>query len=1263
MKFEDLRQRIAKADVVSFDIFDTLIVRLYAKPTDLFRHLEESYEAGGFCAARISAEMAARDEVFQNQCHEVTLDKIYENLHPSYWPLQEKEVELEKLMCKANPEMLELFSWCKEQGKRIIISSDMYLPIAVIEEILQNAGYMGYKKLFLSSETKRPKATGEMYDDLLTYCGVSTNQILHIGDNPYTDYEIALQKGLSAYCYEPICKSVGDNYHSSYFALLNQYAEKEVAPSILKGMITLHDAQNPTEDYWVNFGYQYAGMLMVSYCQWLKEQFDKNGIKKAYFMLRDGYIVKEVFDCLYPEFETHQIYGSRRMFLFARMKKYEDIQEYITSLIEGVSFDMLYKRLLIDSDELYAKYCERFPRQEETVDDKDAINRFFADNIGILLGIADKERKLIAKYIHSIHLDNTPTAIVDLGWRCSMLKGISAVLETEHMEQNLYGYYLGTHHFKSNRLRIESFALNNGNPNNEADIRSTMNSLYIIDILEMIFTAPHSSILKINKDLTPVYQTRTPQEQSRIDNCSSIMSGIILFLEEYLEIYSKNPIKISVDSALISMKYFRDDISEYDRNKISAVFVLPGLGDDDTCFPLVNCGRGLVGIINPWGASLGAESEAILRIRSAIKNLGYDCVLLNSAGMILDSQFRLSGAFIQKDKLTYVISLNYETPKIVDAFYYYTIWSPPEMSLRLEDYTPRLSNNILMNDDYLIYDNGGMSNQLQSILLNKERNICAASILTASFPLSSMIKPTLGNHKIFYCGMNWEKIEEAEIRHEGLFKLLDNDGNTRIYGPERMDDWGGMRPWEGYSSYCGQIPFDGFSILKEINDCGICLVLSSDIHRRAGAVTNRAYEACAAGAVMISDDNEFMMKHFGDASLFITFNKNNPRDTYRQIMEKYEWICSHPQEALALANRAQEIFREKFSLDVQLRQMILNHPNRVRQIQKDLYAKDDTKKVLVTYVCNTISLPQGEQYLKKVFQSVQNQYYKNIELGIAVDKTIYGHIDELCRCKCANATVVPMELFDSKGSKKMTDGQAIRSLQSQIEHEYYININAKETWFTDHITTLIRTLEDEASLGVCSGVCLEDINGYKRVEFFDLPHLDKLYQMSGGQFPSGMFLFHKNAHQILPDFLFDCVDGYEHYIYGNMLQYRKKSPISFSRRMTLSHVENGEDNRNIVLSADKQQRFIQDLVRFHLPEGTGNMEAVSMPSATVPVPNGNALSFADMLQMVPIKSLVKIRYYRWKLRKLKPGSAAFQKIDEKYQAALNRYHEYWGLQR
>lgn len=91
-----------------------------------------------------------------------------------------------------------------------------------------------------------------------------------------------------------------------------------------------------------------------------------------------------------------------------------------------------------------------------------------------------------------------------------------------------------------------------------------------------------------------------------------------------------------------------------------------------------------------------------------------------------------------------------------------------------------MTNNYLSNDDFLIYDSGGMRNHLQAILMNKPRNIKGASILTGSFPTSEMLEPNLRDPKMFYCGMNWEKVVHNSNHHEGLFKLLDKTGKVKF---------------------------------------------------------------------------------------------------------------------------------------------------------------------------------------------------------------------------------------------------------------------------------------------------------------------------------------------------------------------------------------------------------------------------------------------------------------------------------------------------
>ncbi len=1261
----DFMKAISEVEVVSFDIFDTLIVRLYRQPTDLFLHLETSTGNIGFKDARILAEQVAREKAFSEGVHEVTLDQIYQQMHPSYVPMREKEIELERLACKANPEMMKVYQAALQQGKRIFISSDMYLPKETIEQILQNAGYTGYEKLILSSETMRPKYTMEMYEDLLAESGVQPQKILHIGDNYETDYENAKKSGIQAYHYDPIRETVGDNWNSAYFALLNDWADREVAASILKGMITLEEARHPGKPYWEQFGYKYAGMLVVGYCQWLKQQFDKEGIQKAYFMLRDGYIVKRVFDYLYPEFETMEIYGSRRMFLFARMNRYEDIQEYVGAMLEGVSYSALYHRLLIDSEELYEEYVKTFPNQDGMITDVAEIHQFMKKNEKLLLDVAQKESKIIVDYINHIGLPGEKCAVVDLGWRCSMLKGLCAVCDRYKIKHNLYGYYVGTHRYEGSKLKVASYGISNGKPNDTDNVVACMNSAYIVDVLELIFSAPHPSVLKLKRTETgfePVYQSRSIHEDERMHISQAFLEATLAFAREYWGFVKEFPVTISAEVALLPMYYLDKSISRFDQKKIASVFVLPGMGDDTHSVPLVKIGRGSIGIIDPWPGDISGESEAIMRMKKAAEDVGYIPMVMDQYGYLLDNKNRRTSVRADVKNIDFIITTQYETHKAMDAFYYHALWNPPEIPLNFDYYSERIVNNYISNDDFLIYDSGGMYHHLQAMLMHKPRTIQNASMLTASFPASTIKSPHLDNPKLFYCGMNWDVTVNHENRHEGLFKLLDTTGKVKFFGPEVVKAWGNIRPWKGYKSYCGQIPFDGFSILREINDCGICLVLSSDIHRRAGAATNRTYEACAAGAVIISDQNEFMMRYFKDAALFISYDKNDPQHTFDQIMEKYEWIVANKDKALELARRAQNVFIKQLSLDVQLKQIMENHSSRFEQIKKDLFAKDESKRVLVTYVLNSQYVPHIDEYLKPVIENIQNQYYRNIELCIGADLSLVERVKEYCNKRCANAKVVAIKIFDQNGSKILSDGQVIRKLQKLCKHDYWINTTSKEVWFYDHISTLVRTIEDANCTGAYSGSLVENSMLERKIQFFNTINQSNFYDALDQEqcftLP-GQFLFKAEAHTFMPDFLFDTLDGLEHIAYALMLKYKDNRTLEFSKRMTFSNRLSDVDNRAIIMQRIKQIRFIKDLVKFDLPDCATQVtvapSAAPVSGDTVPT----SQMVGDMFARLPLRYWILLRYYRFMMRKVKPNSRRYKKYEEKHAAIWDTYNQYW----
>ncbi len=180
-KFLDgAKSEILKYDVISFDIFDTLLLRPFIKPTDLFLYIEAKYDIKGFCQARILAEMQSR-EISKEQ--DITLDEIYHQIPKEFHLYKEVEIATEKEMLIPNLEMLELYRFAKENNKRVIIVSDMYLPLEVLEDILISKGFDGYTNFYLSSHIKLTKHSKDLFKHVLKQENITHTQMLHIGDN------------------------------------------------------------------------------------------------------------------------------------------------------------------------------------------------------------------------------------------------------------------------------------------------------------------------------------------------------------------------------------------------------------------------------------------------------------------------------------------------------------------------------------------------------------------------------------------------------------------------------------------------------------------------------------------------------------------------------------------------------------------------------------------------------------------------------------------------------------------------------------------------------------------------------------------------------------------------------------------------------------------------------------------------------------------------------------------------------------------------
>lgn len=292
-----------KADIISFDIFDTLLCRTVATPQSVWEYLESWENKPGFSQARLQADHISYAKATERG-GETTIEEAYDLMDESYKGLLDKELSLERRILSANIEMLDLWNRAGKDGKIRVLTSDMYLPKRFLESVLTENGITGWNHLYLSRDYNARKTTGALYKVIMKDFNVLPEQILHIGDNEYSDITIPLSLGIKAIHYPKIIERT--------------YIEFPFLKSIdshVSGTLGLawHEFSynNPNHTYWNKLGFILGGVLGYIYVKWIVDVSHKLGKDRILFVARDGYILQKICTELFPELRTNYIYAPR----------------------------------------------------------------------------------------------------------------------------------------------------------------------------------------------------------------------------------------------------------------------------------------------------------------------------------------------------------------------------------------------------------------------------------------------------------------------------------------------------------------------------------------------------------------------------------------------------------------------------------------------------------------------------------------------------------------------------------------------------------------------------------------------------------------------------------------------------------------------------------------------------------------------------------------------------------------------------------------
>ena len=311
---EDLQKAIENPcyKVISFDIFDTLVLRPSIFPTDLFTIVgRECGTDDSFATIRRNCESQARKNLIVGE-EEILYSDIYNVMKNCYnfsdediEKISQKELDCEYSLLSARKSAKRLFELAKSLGKKVIVVSDIYLPYSFISGMLSHCGYEGYDKLYLSSEYKLTKSSGRLYQVVISDLreqGIEPSEVLHIGDNERSDIASAKRQGLSAMQISRVeaianvdvtfrrLRSFADRRCDNTFPLgfgINRiYDDYDKVPSVNNKNCFISSKTAVVEVL--------LAPLVLSYAKWLVDECVRCGKSSVVFINNEGLLLEKI---------------------------------------------------------------------------------------------------------------------------------------------------------------------------------------------------------------------------------------------------------------------------------------------------------------------------------------------------------------------------------------------------------------------------------------------------------------------------------------------------------------------------------------------------------------------------------------------------------------------------------------------------------------------------------------------------------------------------------------------------------------------------------------------------------------------------------------------------------------------------------------------------------------------------------------------------------------------------------------------------------
>lgn len=451
---KDLKREIDEHDCISFDIFDTLLMRKVLRPEDVFDIVERILEARGykennFKERRTNAESSLPNHSTIHQIY-CEIGKLYHIPETVLTEWKRLEFFVEAKVIVPRRKMIEIYRYALQRGKNVFLVSDMYFSEQELGRFLTRYRIVGYNGLLVSCDYRMGKKDGSLYDAYkqMAKCG----NYLHIGDNRQVDGERARERGIDSF-------QIYSAYEMWMASSMQKtlVREESLEQRCILGSLVWKCCENPFAlhkgrgVFNVNtskkLGYVFLGVLFDEFVLWLTERIRNNGVGQLLLPSRDGFLIKQMliqskksfFDAIYFK-------ASRRAVSVAAIQAEEDILLLASRGFQGNHGDLLVQRFGVqprENDERKNLSTKGVPTE-----DIEAYVLSYKDEI---IQHAKTERENYLAYLESVGLMNgKKQAIFDF-----VASGTVQYYLQKLLDKKMQGIYFATMNHPNEKYQLD----------------------------------------------------------------------------------------------------------------------------------------------------------------------------------------------------------------------------------------------------------------------------------------------------------------------------------------------------------------------------------------------------------------------------------------------------------------------------------------------------------------------------------------------------------------------------------------------------------------------------------------------------------------------------------------------------------------------------------------------------------------------------------------------------------------------------------------